>query len=102
MIDSFISAASHSDDPSEEPRDPNQLFTVLVSLRSFLKFLNSHVVSTTTIACKRACSSIECCLMGSSGICQHHCMILYVYIGDVADAGGVLTFYIPAMIDNEG
>jgi hypothetical protein len=22
-------------------------------------------------------------------------MILYVYIGDVADAGGVLTFYIP-------
>lgn len=29
-------------------------------------------------------------------------MILYVYIGDVADAGGVLTFYIPAIIDDEG
>jgi HUS1 checkpoint protein len=28
-------------------------------------------------------------------------MILYVYIGDVADAGGVLTFYIPAIIDDE-
>jgi HUS1 checkpoint protein len=28
-------------------------------------------------------------------------MILYVYIGDVADAGGVLTFYIPAITDDE-
>lgn len=27
-------------------------------------------------------------------------MILYVYIGEVADAGGVLTFYIPAIIDD--
>lgn len=36
------------------------------------------------------------------GLCQHHCLILYVYIGDVADAGGVLTFYIPAIIDDEG
>ena len=36
------------------------------------------------------------------GICQHHCVILYVYIGDVSDAGGVLTFYIPAIIDDEG
>lgn len=71
-------------DPEDAP-GPNQLFTVVVSIRSFLKFLNSHVVSTTTIAC----------------ICQNHCMILYVYIGDVADAGGVLTFYIPAIIDDE-
>jgi len=69
-----------------EPPDPNQMFTVLISTRCFLKFLNSHVVSTTTIAC----------------LCQHHCLILYVYIGDVADAGGVLTFYIPAIIDDEG
>lgn len=37
----------------------------------------------------------------ATGICQNHCMILYVYIGDVADAGGVLTFYIPAIIDDE-
>ena len=28
-------------------------------------------------------------------------MILYVYIGDIADAGGVLTFYIPAQFDND-
>ncbi|EIM90672.1 cell cycle checkpoint [Stereum hirsutum FP-91666 SS1] len=69
----------NEDDEAET--DPTKLFGVLVHVRSFLKFLNSHVVSTTTIAC----------------ICQHHCMILYVYIGEVADAGGVLTFYIPAV-----
>ncbi|KAG6820674.1 hypothetical protein H0H93_013192 [Arthromyces matolae] len=42
------------DDPrqDEDPRDPTQLSSVLVSIRSFLKFLNSHVVSTTTIACE--------------------------------------------------
>ncbi|KAJ3518174.1 hypothetical protein NLJ89_g8 [Agrocybe chaxingu] len=74
------------DGADDEIADPDKLFTVLISTRSFLKFLNSHVVSTTTIA----------------AICQHHCVILYVYIGDVADAGGVLTFYIPAIIDDEG
>ncbi|KAH0833482.1 cell cycle checkpoint [Lanmaoa asiatica] len=68
---------------AENP-DPEKLFSVHVSIRSFIKFLNSHVVSTTTIAC----------------ICQNHCAILYVYIGDVADAGGVLTFYIPTVIDD--
>jgi len=31
--------------------DPDHLFAVVISIRSFLKFLNSHVVSTTTIAC---------------------------------------------------
>ncbi|KAF9233171.1 cell cycle checkpoint [Melanogaster broomeanus] len=68
---------------SEIP-DPEKMFSVHVSTRSFLKFLNSHVVSTTTIAC----------------ICQNHCAILYVYIGDVAHAGGMLTFYIPTVIDD--
>ncbi|KAK7043886.1 Checkpoint protein hus1 [Paramarasmius palmivorus] len=65
-------------------RNPNDAFGVLVAMRSFVKFLNSHVISTTTIAC----------------ICQKHCLILYVYIGDVAEAGGVLTFYLPAVIDD--
>ncbi|KAJ3986570.1 checkpoint protein Hus1/Mec3 [Lentinula detonsa] len=74
-----------SQDSANESPDPEQLFSVLVSVKSFLKFLSSHVVSTTTIAC----------------VCQNHCLILYVYIGDVADAGGVLTFYIPAIIDDE-
>lgn len=35
----------------EDPPDPEHMFSVMVSIRSFLKFLNSHVVSTTTIAC---------------------------------------------------
>jgi HUS1 checkpoint protein len=34
------------------------------------------------------------------GICQGHCLILFVYIGDSADVGGVLTFYIPSVLDN--
>lgn len=33
------------------------------------------------------------------GICQGHCLILFVYIGDSADVGGVLTFYIPSVLD---
>ena len=80
------------------------MYTVCISTRSFLKFLNSHVVSTTTIACefyeyvyRRMRITHD-----GLGLCQHHCLILYVYIGDVADAGGVLTFYIPAIIDDEG
>ena len=28
-------------------------------------------------------------------------MILYVYIGEVSEAGGVLTFYIPARITGD-
>ncbi|KAF8827750.1 hypothetical protein HHX47_DHR4000195 [Lentinula edodes] len=63
--------ASQDDNADDPPPDPEHLFSVLVSVKSFLKFLSSHVVSTTTIAC------------------------------DVADAGGVLTFYIPAIIDDE-
>lgn len=39
----------NEDDEAET--DPTKLFGVLVHVRSFLKFLNSHVVSTTTIAC---------------------------------------------------
>ncbi|KAJ7107078.1 checkpoint protein Hus1/Mec3 [Mycena epipterygia] len=78
-------APTNSQDPDPDPGDPDELFSVLVSTRSFFKFLNSHVVSTTTIAC----------------ICQNHCMILYVYVGDLADAGGVLTFYIPGQLIDE-
>ncbi|KAJ6611153.1 checkpoint protein Hus1/Mec3, partial [Mycena sp. CBHHK59/15] len=76
--------AATASQEAPDPRDPTELFTMLVSTRSFLKFLNSHVVSTTTIACT----------------CQNYCMILYVYVGDFTDAGGVLTFYTPAIIDN--
>ncbi|KAH9838729.1 cell cycle checkpoint [Rhodofomes roseus] len=74
---------STQDPDNLEARDPTTLYGVLVSLKSLQKFLSSHVVSTTTIAC----------------ICQNHCIILYVYIGEMAEAGGVLTFYIPAIIE---
>ncbi|OJT14004.1 Checkpoint protein hus1 [Trametes pubescens] len=67
-----------------DAKDPSQMHGVLVSHKCLNRFLNSHVVSTTTIAC----------------ICENHCVILYVYIGNVADAGGVLTYYIPAKFDD--
>lgn len=65
-----------------DERDPDELHEVCISLKGFLKVMNSYIVSTTTIAC----------------LCHQYCIILYVYIGDVADARGVLTFYIPAMV----
>ncbi|KAI0829105.1 cell cycle checkpoint [Trametes gibbosa] len=77
-----VSQGSGADDQND--KDPQQMHGVLVSHKCLTKFLNSHVVSTTTIAC----------------ICENHCVILYVYIGNVADAGGVLTYYIPAQFDD--
>jgi HUS1 checkpoint protein len=74
-----------AEDISLDKPDPDKMFCVLVSIRSFLKFLNSHVVSATTILC----------------LCHNHCAILYVYIGEIADAGGVLTYYIPTVIDGD-
>ncbi|KAG2075480.1 cell cycle checkpoint [Suillus decipiens] len=74
-----------AEDISLNKPDPDEMFCVLVSIRSFLKFLNSHVVSATTILC----------------LCHNHCAILYVYIGEIADAGGVLTYYIPTVIDGD-
>ncbi|KAL5503999.1 HUS1 [Sanghuangporus vaninii] len=86
-INAQDSDLSRTDDPDpdtdpEPEKDANQWYSVHLSIRAFLKFLSSHVVSTTTIAC----------------ICEDHCMILYVYIGEVQDAGGVLTFWIPARL----
>ncbi|KAH7101978.1 cell cycle checkpoint [Auriculariales sp. MPI-PUGE-AT-0066] len=69
----------------EDDSDPNDFSTVLVSIKAFVRFMSCHVVSTTTIA----------------GLCQNHCIIMYVYIGEIADAGGVLTFYIPALTDGD-
>lgn len=42
------------DDADEDKPDPAQMYGVLVHVRSLLKFLNAHVVSTTTIACASA------------------------------------------------
>ncbi|KAF8263888.1 cell cycle checkpoint [Lactarius quietus] len=79
-------AAGEREEGNEERErpDPTKLFSVLVRARSLLKFLNAHAVSKTTIAC----------------ICQGHCLILFVYIGDSVDVGGVLTFYIPSVLDD--
>ncbi|KAI0652749.1 cell cycle checkpoint [Trametes meyenii] len=75
---------SDGEGDDSDAKNPTDMHGVLVSHKCLLKFLNSHVISTTTIAC----------------ICENHCVILYVYIGNVADAGGVLTYYIPAKFDD--
>jgi HUS1 checkpoint protein len=101
------SQANGGDDDGERERererpDPNKLFSVLVHTRSFLKFLNAHSVSKTTIACTKGplFTSFHNDNLDLIGICQGHCLILFVYIGDSADVGGVLTFYIPSVLDN--
>lgn len=74
---------SQEEETPSQDKDPARMYSVLLTVKDFMKFLNSHVVSTTTIAC----------------ICHNHAMILYVYIGEAADAGGILTFYLPTTID---
>jgi len=71
------------DTQSDEDEEPDALHAALISIKSLQKFLVGTTVCTTTIAC----------------ICSGHCLILYVYIGDVDDSGGVLTFYIPSRTD---
>ena len=98
-------ASQANDEDEEQGRerpDPKQLFSVLVHTRSFLKFLNAHAVSKTTIACAKGpfVHPSRSDNFGLVGICQGHCLILFVYIGDSADVGGVLTFYIPSVLDN--
>jgi HUS1 checkpoint protein len=52
--DGASQANGGDDDEQERERpDPNKLFSVLVHTRSFLKFLNAHTVSKTTIACTK-------------------------------------------------
>jgi HUS1 checkpoint protein len=100
--DGASQANGGDDDEQERERpDPNKLFSMLVHTRSFLKFLNAHTVSKTTIACKGPFFVLfhaDC--LDLEGICQGHCLILFVYIGDSADVGGVLTFYIPSVLDD--
>ena len=98
-------ASQINDEDEAEGRerpDPKQLFSVLVHTRSFLKFLNAHAVSKTTIACTNGTffHPFRDDNFSLVGICQGHCLISFVYIGDSADVGGVLTFYIPSVLDN--
>ncbi|OCF33100.1 HUS1 checkpoint protein [Kwoniella heveanensis BCC8398] len=74
------SNAVQEDDNEEPPPPPDKMFSANVSIKGLLKFLTSHLVGGTAIAC----------------ICEDHCLIAYVYIGELNEAGGVLTFFIPA------
>lgn len=48
-----VDQADQEDEQDEEDLEERQkMYTVIVSIKSFLKFLNAHSVSTTTIACK--------------------------------------------------
>ncbi|ORX34922.1 checkpoint protein Hus1/Mec3 [Kockovaella imperatae] len=73
-------AASLPADGEADATPKDKMFSTTVSIKGLLKFLNCHLVGGTAIAC----------------ICEKHCIIAYVYIGDVDEAGGVLTFFIPA------
>lgn len=68
----------------DEERDMDQKFGALVAVKSLLKFLTCHMFSSSTVA----------------SICANYCIIMYVYIGEVGDTGGVITFYIPARLDD--
>ncbi|KAL1408920.1 Checkpoint protein hus1 [Vanrija albida] len=70
---------SIGDESETEAPPKDHMFTTNVSIRGFQKFLTSHHVGGDAIAC----------------ICEKHCLIAYVYIGDIREAGGVLTFFIP-------
>ncbi|WVQ93978.1 hypothetical protein IAU59_001056 [Kwoniella sp. CBS 9459] len=74
------SNAVQDEDNEEPPPPPDKMFSANVSIKGLLKFLTSHLVGGTAIAC----------------ICEDHCLIAYVYIGELNEAGGVLTFFIPA------
>ncbi|KZV79678.1 cell cycle checkpoint [Exidia glandulosa HHB12029] len=78
---------SQSQKPADmhDDQDPEAFASVLLPVKALIRFMNCHVVSTTTIA----------------GLCQGFCVIMYVYIGEMQDAGGVLTFYIPAISDGD-
>jgi len=51
-VPNMVHEPQEEDQTQEDEPDPEQMFGVLLSVRCFLKFLSSHVVSTTTIACK--------------------------------------------------
>ncbi|CUA70886.1 Checkpoint protein hus1 [Schizosaccharomyces pombe 972h-] [Rhizoctonia solani] len=71
--------------PNPEHEDnPDQKYGALVAVKSLIKFLTCHMFSNSTVA----------------SICANFCIIMYVYIGSVTDTGGIITFYIPARLDD--
>ena len=82
MADAPEPTSSASDLPATAGAGGNRFFTTHVALRSLLRFLTAHTLVGSTIAC----------------VCAGHSLILYLYIGDVDRAGGVLTFFLPAVV----
>ncbi|KAK7691189.1 hypothetical protein QCA50_006292 [Cerrena zonata] len=82
-----VLSSQDPDGASQAPveRDPEEKYRVLVAFKSFQKFLNSHQLSTHTMA----------------SLCQNHALILYVYMGDDAEPNGVMIFYIPAVMEGD-
>jgi len=73
-------AATQEPNEDVDSPDMHEMHHIIISVKSLLHFLSTHVIKASTIAC----------------ICANHCLILYVYIGELEDSGGVLTFYLPA------
>ena len=90
-------------------RNPNDFARARVDIKSVLKFLNSHVVASTTIACTssfvpaRELVELDQKADDTAGICEGVCAIFYVYVGTTPSTrgGGVLTFFLPARVDDE-
>ncbi|KII90481.1 hypothetical protein PLICRDRAFT_157634 [Plicaturopsis crispa FD-325 SS-3] len=80
LTDCATPQKARDEDAAGDPEEVKALDSVRVSLRGLLNVLNSHVVPTAITAC----------------ICDNQCVLLYVYLGDVADACVTLTFCIPA------
>ncbi|KAL7420160.1 DNA damage checkpoint control protein [Cryptotrichosporon argae] len=74
------SSTTDQDQSEHSPHD--RMFSTSVSIKGLQKFLTSHLIGGTAIAC----------------LCENHCIIAYVYIGSMREAGGVLTFFVPAKI----
>lgn len=64
------------------------MFSTTISIRGFQKFLTSHYVSGVAIACELSKPSRA----NDQGICEGHCVIAYVYIGeDCLERASMLT-----------
>ncbi|CEH17177.1 Checkpoint 9-1-1 complex, HUS1 component [Ceraceosorus bombacis] len=62
-------------------RAESEYRSVRLDMKSFMRFLSSSVVETKSI----------------TSICENHCAIFYVYIGEEDSGSGVMTFFLPAV-----
>ena len=92
FIDSFGVLTDLADQDVDPPPERDKMFATVVSIKGLLKFLSSHLVGGTAIACEyrhhlyntRFVTVSGMCMshaLREVGICQRHCVIAYVYIG---------------------